>query len=179
MKILFVNYYKLDLTLIECENIFSWVPITISMSCQLASDSSAPPLVHCVWMWWYVNWQLCAFQVSWTMSLDQIPPSINRDITPSHTKSLDIPALPPCLPLVLPTFRWIRLENICLKKCRFQCASAVRCASWWSPKIWAMTSAGGSSCVTTTGTIRQSATAMTNRRYHLALSNLRLRSTVS
>jgi len=23
MKILFVNYYKLDLTLIECENIFS------------------------------------------------------------------------------------------------------------------------------------------------------------
>ena len=40
----FLNYYKLDLTLKECENIFSWVPITISMSCHLASDFSAPPL---------------------------------------------------------------------------------------------------------------------------------------
>ena len=56
-----------------------------------------------------------------TMTIDQIPPSINRDITPSHTKSVDIPALPPYLPLVLPTFRGIRLENLCLKECRFQC----------------------------------------------------------
>jgi len=159
--------------------IFLWVLITISMSCQLASDSSAPPLVHYVSMYSYVNWQLCAFQVSWTMSLDQIPPSINRDITPSHTKSLDIPALPPCLPLVLPTFRGTRLENLCLKECRFQCAYAVRCASWWSPKFWAMTSARDSSYVTTTSTTRQSATAKTNRRYHLALSSLRFRSTVS
>ena len=156
--------------------IFSWVSITISMSCHLASDSSAPPLIHCVWMWWYANWQLCAFQVAWTMPIDQIPPSINRDITPSHTKSLDIPALPPCLPLVLPTFRGIRLENMCLKECRFQCASAVRCASWWSPKFWAMTSAGG---LHLRSSIRQSATARTKRRYHLALSSLRLWSSVS
>ena len=159
-------------------NILSWAPIIISMSCHLASDSSAPPLVHCVWMWWYANWQLCAFQVAWTMPIDQIPPSINRDITPSHTKSLDIPALPPCLSLVLPTFCGTRLENLCLKECRFQCASAIRCASWWSPKFWAMTSAGGSSCVRTTSSIRQSATARTKRRYHLALSSLRLRSSV-
>ena len=159
--------------------IFLWVPITISMSCQLASDSSAPPLVHCVCMYSYVNWQLCAFQVAWTMSIDQISPSINRDITRSHTKSLDIPALRPYLPLVLPTFHGIRLENMCLKECRFQYASAVRCASWWSPKFWTMTSARDSSCVTTTSTTRQNATARTNRRYHLALSSLRLRSTVS
>ena len=159
--------------------IFSWVPITISMSCHLASDSFAPPLVHCVWMWWYVNWQLCAFQVAWIMPIDQIPPSINRDITPSHTKSLDIPALPLCLPLILPTFRGIRLENLCLKECMLQCASAVRCASWWSPKFWAMTSAWGSSCVRTTSWICQSVTARTKRRYHLALSSLRLRSSVS
>ena len=85
------------------------------------------PLVHCVWMWWYVNWQLCTFQVAWTMPIDQIPPSINMDITPSHMKSLDIPALPPCLLLVLPTFRGTRLENMCLKKCRFQCASGSLC----------------------------------------------------
>ena len=159
--------------------IFLWVLITISMSCQFASDSSAPPLVHCVCLCSYANWQLCAFQVAWTMLIGQIPLSINRDITPSHTKSLDIPALPPCLPLVLPTFRGTRLENMCLKECRFQCASAVRCASWWSPKFLAMTSAGGSSCVRTTSTIRQSATARTKRRYHLALSSLRLRSSVS
>ena len=114
-----------------------------------------------------------------TMPIDQIPPSINRDITPSHMKSLDIPALPPCLLLVLPTIRGTRLENLCLKECRFQCVSVIRCASWWSPKFWAMTSAGGSSCVTTTSTIRQSITARTNRRYHLALSSLRFRSTVS
>ena len=106
-------------------------------------------------------------------------PFINRDITPTHMKSLDIPALPPCLLLVLPTIRGTRLENLCLKECRFQCASAVRCASWWSPKFWAMTSAGGSSCVTTTSTIRQRATARTNRRNHLTLSSLRLQSTVN
>ena len=160
-------------------NILSWAPIIISMSCHLASDSSAPPLVHCVWMWWYVNWQLCAFQVAWTMSIDQISPSISSDITRSHTKSLDISALPPCLPLVLHTFRGTVLENLCLKECRLQCAFAVRCTSWWSPKFWKMTSARGSSCVITTSTTRLSATARTNRKYHLALSSLRLQSTVS
>ena len=122
----------------------------------------------------------CAlFQVVWTIPIDQIPPSINRDITSSHTKSLDIPALPPCLALVLPTFRGIRLENLCLKECRFQCASVVRCASWWSLKFWEMTSAGGSLCVRTTSMIRQSAMARTKQRYHLTLSSLRLRSSVS
>ena len=151
----------------------SWMP------CQLASDSSVPPLVHCVCMCSYDNWLLFAFQVAWTLPIDQLPPSINRGITPSHRKTLDIPALPPCLPLVPPIFRGTRLENLYLKECRFQCASAVHCASWWSPKFWVTTSAWGSSCVTTMSTTRLSAMARTNRRYHLALSIFQLQSTVS
>ena len=159
--------------------IFSWVPITISMSCHLASDSSAPPLVHCVCICSYVNWLLCAFQVAWTMPIDHLPPSINRDITTSHRKPLHIPPLQPCLPLVPPIFRGTRLENLYLKECRFQCASALRCASWWSPKFLTTTTAWGSSCVTTTSTTRQSATTRINQRCHLELSGLRLQSTVS